>query len=830
MITELLAILFLFKLKLCTKKPISEYLIQKYNRTTLGSFRKYEEAIKKRKKTELDLEFLQYCKLNNITPNFVKFKLYKKSLYSSEFYKSALDELLNIEIRSKTKSLQLLSDQIPTLLDQLKSKVSTLDFISLKSLAIKNCTASINHTKLVHQRKLRKLGIHQPNFNNPNDVIFNYSNHTLTNKERFLLSLGLNFSIPFFHPNFPKFFLPFERLAHSLKNFSTADKFPAVCNIIRTTAHKHFQQKRKQNSWLPFFNLQDLNILKNLSRMPDLLICRPDKGRGVVLMNRGDYKEKMLNLLSDSTKFCLINSSPNKLINTVEDKINRTLRNLKNNNYINDLTYSSLYSTGSSLSVLYGLPKTHKPNLPLRPILAAYNSASYALAKFLVPLLSHLTTNHYTLNNSYDLIHAIKKLNSSSFMVSLDVQSLFTSLPLQECIDLIMNNLFPNPSHNFKGFNYESFKQLLELSVLENYFTFDNQIYKQTDGISMGSPLGPTFANIFMCNFENNFLNNCPIDFKPTFYKRYIDDTFLLFKNKTHAHSFLTYINSLHPNIKFTIETEQENKLSFLDISISRTGPNFSTSVFRKSTFSGLGLNFYSYSPINFKINSIKTLLSRAFKLCSTWALFHDEVTFLHNFFNNNSYPDHIFNNTIKKFLQSVFEPKPYISLAPKMKLYIPLPYLGTSTSTLEKDLAPLFKLFPFIDFKFIFNNPYKIGNLFKLKDAIPDHMRANIIYQYTCPRCNRGTYIGSTERRLMVRIAGHKGISHRTLTPLNTKELSAPRDHANKCHSPLKDSHFKIISQASDKISLLVLESLYIKELQPTLNSNSSSIPLLIA
>ena len=168
---------------------------------------------------------------------------------------------------------------------------------------------------------------------------------------------------------------------------------------------------------------------------------------------------------------------------------------------------------------------------------------------------------------------------------------------------------------------------------------------------------GPTFANIFMCHLEDQYLSQCPIDFKPTFYKRYVDDTFVLFKDQSHVNLFLNYVNNVHPNIKFTVDVESNDQLSFLDILISRCGNEFITSVYRKETFTGLGLNFFSHCPLNFKLNSCKTLLHRTFQLCSTWPKFHEEIMSLSKYFKNNRYPSYVFPNFVKKYLNNVFFP-----------------------------------------------------------------------------------------------------------------------------------------------------------------------------
>ena len=93
---------------------------------------------------------------------------------------------------------------------------------------------------------------------------------------------------------------------------------------------------------------------------------------------------------------------------------------------------------------------------------------------------------------------------------------------------------------------------------------FNDKLFKQIEGLGMGLPLGPSFANIFMSYYEQQWLDDCPVDFKPAFYRRYMDDTFLLFHHRDHAKILLTYLNEKHSNIKFTMESEQQNSLSFL--------------------------------------------------------------------------------------------------------------------------------------------------------------------------------------------------------------------------------------------------------------------------
>ena len=92
----------------------------------------------------------------------------------------------------------------------------------------------------------------------------------------------------------------------------------------------------------------------------------------------------------------------------------------------------------------------------------------------------------------------------------------------------------------------------------------------------------------FLCFHEQIWLNDCPEDFKPVYYRRYVDDLFALFCSPVHLDKFTDYLNSEHGNIKFTYEKESNNLLPFLNILISRSGNDFKTSFYHKPTFNGI--------------------------------------------------------------------------------------------------------------------------------------------------------------------------------------------------------------------------------------------------
>ena len=174
-----------------------------------------------------------------------------------------------------------------------------------------------------------------------------------------------------------------------------------------------------------------------------------------------------------------------------------------------------------------------------------FGMPSYKLAKFLLPFLMPLTQNDYTITDSFHLAEEICKQDPNLYIASPDVDSLFTNIPLREAIDICIASLYKDDEYTLK-IPKDIFCNLL-------------------DDVAMGSPLGPTLDNIFKYSFENKWLKDCPHSVKPVFYKRYVDDIFVL--------------------LSFLDQAENERKLcclSFLNINIFVKRENFSLMFIRK--------------------------------------------------------------------------------------------------------------------------------------------------------------------------------------------------------------------------------------------------------
>ena len=237
-------------------------------------------------------------------------------------------------------------------------------------------------------------------------------------------------------------------------------------------------------------------------------------------------------------------------------------------------------------------------------------------------LLQPFSHNSFTVKDSFAFAKEVTTCSSFPFMASFDVTSLFTCVPLEEVINICLDKLFAN-TNTVNNLNRTQLYKMLSFTLKQNHFLFDGKVYNQVDGVAMGSPLGPVMANIFMCELERKALEQYNGTL-PSLYRRYVDDTFLVFNTRSDMLSFFKWMNKQHPSITFTKEEEQDNKLSFLDVLLTRTTDgSIVTSIYRKPTFSGLYMKWDSFVPKSYKKGLVNCLVFRAWKLCSSYVLFH---------------------------------------------------------------------------------------------------------------------------------------------------------------------------------------------------------------
>ena len=347
-------------------------------------------------------------------------------------------------------------------------------------------------------------------------------------------------------------------------------------------------------------------------------------------------------------------------------------------------------------------------------------------------------------------------------MASFEVTSLFINLTLDEFRDLCVNQIFFNRDiieHNGCKFDKPSFRKLCMFAVKDNQSVFDGKLYYQIDGVAMGSPLGLSMANLFTCALEKKFLDDCPSHCQPSIYRRFVDDTFCLFKNEEHVNPFLDHINSHDNIIKFTVEKEDNNSLPFLDVLIHKDGSKFTTSLYRKPT--GLYTEFSTLSPTKYKVNLISILVFRAFNICSSYINFHTELVKIIHILINNSYAHRMIDNVIKKVLNGRFSSpnKPHNIEQSKQRMVFYIPFLGNHSFKICKSITKLSKShYPDVKLQFVCKASKRLFLLFKYTDFFPPLVCSNVIYKHSCSGCN-ATYYGRTSRNLKIRCFERLGL-----------------------------------------------------------------------
>ena len=583
----------------------------------------------------------------------------------------------------------------------------------------------------------------------------------------------------------------------------------------------------------------------------------------------------MYDIINDQSKFKVVDGNIYRNTTKLENRVWTFLRKIKACNVINQKQYDHLKPTGSTPGRLYGLPKVHKAGTPCRPVLSAINTASYALAKHLVPIINPLCINKYTAKDSFTVAKSLSKtvMPNNITMCSFDIVSLYTNIPLKEAINTVANALFPpgcNKELRVSGFTKELFVKALELCTQDAVFIFDDCLYMQIDGIAMGNPISASLCNAFLAIKEQEWLNACHQVYKPLLYLRYVDDTLLFFASKEHIEPFLAYLNNQPTSISFAKEEEINGNIAFLDLNINRHETpltTFSTSIFRKKTFTGLLTKYDSCIPHIFKLNLISTLIYRAWHLSSSFHNLHLELVniqslLLKNYFplnliyenvnklltkhytavNANSFDDNILTDIRRLFLPPPRTPATtddHCILPPQSYILFNYPFLPHSSPLIKKQLTTqMRKFFPHIQFRVILKPSFTIRHMFPYKDRFPVLMTPSVVYKYVCDKCEL-SYIGSTSRCLLSRSLLHAGLSSATLGSIRSKEHSNIRNHTDTCiglnsiqaqptftiSSPtsVNISNFSVLSQHNTDDALRISEALHIHFDQPFLTSKTS-------
>ena len=219
-------------------------------------------------------------------------------------------------------------------------------------------------------------------------------------------------------------------------------------------------------------------------------------------------------------------------------------------------------------------------------------------------------------------------------------------MPLKKTVNIILDRVYKQKLIK-TTLKKSTLKKLILDTCQKTAFLYNNQIYEQTDGVSMGASLGPVLANIIMTELEKRIVSELIKKGTIKFYARYVDDTLLLVK-RSDIESILQKFNKFDKNLQFTVDLFENQVPHFLDLEICPDG----IAIFRKDTHTGQYQPAHSFVPWKWKTAWMRSLITRAKKLCSKNKL-HSELAIIKKFASWNKYPKSVVNAMIKRVLSN---------------------------------------------------------------------------------------------------------------------------------------------------------------------------------
>eukprot|EP00253_Pinus_taeda_P032352 PITA_32352 len=447
---------------------------------------------------------------------------------------------------------------------------------------------------------------------------------------------------------------------------------------------------------------EEQKAFKSLWSNDKIVVLKADKGGAAVILDKDDYVRKMNDHLKCGN-YKKMNSNP-------IPKIMKDVKKIISDSNLDDKIKKKLIPSYESIPRTYGLPKIHKEGVPLRPIVNTIGSPTYELAKYVAKILKPLVGNTDSfIKDSQDFVNLIKneRIERDDILVSFDVVSLFTKIPLDEAIQGVF--------------------------------------YEKTSGVAMGSPISPIVANLYMEYFEKKALESYPL--KPAWWKRFVDDTNIKWTHgKPELDTFFIHLNSISPEIKFTMELEENMRIPFLEILIIRKEDgSLGHKVFRKSTHTESYLHAESHHHPAQKFGVLNTLSIRALRISDSEHL-NEEKKHLVSTFKSIGYKKKEIKRAIEKAESKLLSYKPKAQDQPQGgKVF--LPYIHGVTDKITK----------FLRKKNIithFSAPGTIRQgLRSVKDDIDKHQLKGV-YKIDCS-CGK-SYIGEIGHSLQTRLKEH--------------------------------------------------------------------------
>ncbi|XP_064458887.1 uncharacterized protein LOC135369161 [Ornithodoros turicata] len=656
---------------------IFRYVRDTYGDAALAAARRYLNLATKVIRFQCHLRFNQVCLNQHVVPPALRCKPLVDTAYGRRLAKSYERNCLRARTQENKEIIFKTRKQLHAAERNIQRFLDINDF---SRIIIARKEAELLEHKRRSAAHQHKLSVLCPKYSGLDDstTVINLSSKRLDYDHTSVLTKGMNYAI------IPRS-IPVSEIVSEVE-----DRLRQVKDKTAAIAARNKVIGILQNANLPPKNITkaEQNALKDLRNDDTIVILPADKGKATVVLNRDDYDSKMESILQDRSHFSELSGDPTA---ASERKIVAALRKLRTKKLITDSLYWKLFTSDGATPKIHGLPKVHKNNCPLRPIVSFIGSPSYNVSKFLAELLAPLVyKNDRSVKNSAEFCELIRdiRIDDGDVMMSFDVISLFTNVPIDVALSVVRTKLRADVDlEDRTDLSVEDILELLKLCLGQTFFQFKNRFFKQTDGCPMGSPISTTIANLVMEFVEDKALEDAGQFI--TFYRRYVDDTFVIIK-KNFTNIFFDKLNSIHPNIQFTCEEEKEKKIAFLDVLVQRYPcGNLKTSVYRKPCDTGQVLHYGSGHSLQHKRSVVRSLLSRAMKIPSDHQTRHEEITKAKADLRRRAYHEQFISDTYHRMMNTRPE---QAESGQERPMYVTIPYLKGVSEPIRRVLSQVVK------------------------------------------------------------------------------------------------------------------------------------------
>ena len=521
--------------------------------------------------------------------------------------------------------------------------------------------------------------------------VVNLSPRTLTPSELAILQRGLKFcptpgepDLSEQHNDLEKFHLRLKRYLHFYRTPDPDSIDDTIVVPPTLDPHSPFKHQKFKNpsSWIPppvsnlenfitknHLDLSDTQIpttkynniskeerlaIRNLSKDPTIVIKQADKGGAVVIMSRDEYIKEGNRQLSDTNFYVQTDSDlTQEHYKAIDTKCNDMLIKQE----IDISVYDYLTHTPVRTAQFYMLPKIHKKKAtpPGRPIVSGNGCPTERISQFvdhfLQPGVKKISSYIQDTTDFLRILQQQGTLPNNTYLVTLDVSSLYTNIPNIEGIEackLLLDRERPTSRHPTN----HSLVDLLTQVLTMNNFDFNEKHYLQVGGTAMGTRVAPCYANTFMGWFEDMFVYTYHT--LPELWKRYIDDIFVIWTHSDHElDEFIVYLNQCMPSIKFEAEISMES-VNSLDVKVSMDlEGHIVTDLYTKPTDSHNYLDYRSAHPKHCRAGIPYSQFLRLRRICCSVETFTQRCREMSRHFIRAHYPPNIIKDAFNRVYQT---------------------------------------------------------------------------------------------------------------------------------------------------------------------------------